>query len=115
MDLVAVQGHPLRIAAELPVSSRADGPAASTPNVCTALLECQQLLSTESLVVDLRGSFNQILKVSSEQEVTQIDEFAVVFVFDVDDSPSVLTSTNLLAINHDGLLGTDDGEGDEAL
>lgn len=83
--------------------------------MCTALLEGQQLLGTESLVVDLGGGFNQILEMSSEEKITQIDKLAVVLVFDVDDAPSVLTAADLLAINHDGLLGTDNGEGNEAL
>jgi hypothetical protein len=35
------------------------------------------------------------------EEVSQVDEFAVVLVLDVDDSPSILTTTDLLATNDD--------------
>lgn len=79
------------------------------------LLEREQLLSTESLVVDHRSGFDEILEVRSEQEVSQVDEFAVGLVLDVDDTPSVLTSADLLAIYNDGLLGADNSKGDKAL
>ena len=50
-----------------------------------------------------------------EQEVPQVDEFAVVLILNIDDTPSVLTSTDLLAVDDDALLGADDGDGDKAL
>ena len=50
-----------------------------------------------------------------EQEVAEVDKLAVSLVFDIDDTPSVLTSTDLLAVDDDALLGADDGEGDKAL
>lgn len=82
---------------------------------CTALLKCKQLLGTESLVVDLGRCFNQILEVGTGKEISEVDEFAVVLILDVDDSPSVLTSTNLLASNNDRLLRSDNGEGNDVL
>ena len=68
---------------------------------CAALLQCQKLLGTECLVVDLRCRLNQVLEMGAGQEVSEVDEFAVALVLDVDDSPSVLTSTDLLAANDD--------------
>jgi hypothetical protein len=35
------------------------------------------------------------------KEVSEVDEFAVVLILNIDDSPSVLTTTNLLATNND--------------
>lgn len=81
----------------------------------TALLEGEQLFGTESLVVDLRGGFDEILQMGSEKEVSQVDEFAVVLIFNVDDTPAVLAAANLLAINNDGLFGADDSKRNQAL
>ena len=67
----------------------------------TALLECQELLGTEGLVVDLRSGLDKILQMGPEQEVAKGDEFAVVLVLDVDDAPSVLATPNLPAIDDD--------------
>ncbi len=68
---------------------------------CAALLKCQQLLSTESLVVDLGSRLNQVLEMGSGEEVSEVDEFAVVLILNVDDTPSVLSATDLLASNDD--------------
>lgn len=81
----------------------------------TALLQSQQLLGTEGLVVDLRGSLDKVLEVGSEQEVTEVDELAVSLVLNVDNTPSVLTATDLLSVDNDRLLRADNGEGNEAL
>lgn len=113
-SLITVHGHALRSAAELAISSRADGSAAST-SVRAAFLERKQLLGTEGLVVRLRGGLDQVLEMGSEEEVSQVDKFAVVLVLDVNDTPAVLAATDLLAIDHDGLLRADDGKGDKAL
>ena len=78
----------------------------------TALLQCQQLLSTEGLVMDLTGSFDKILEVGTGQEVSQIDELAVSIVFDVDHSPTVLPTTHLFASYIDVSLTSNNGEGD---
>ena len=67
----------------------------------TALLQSQKLLSTESLVVDLRRGLNKVLEMGSSKEVPEIHEFAVVLIFDIDNTPSILTSTDLLASNND--------------
>ena len=80
-----------------------------------ALLQSEQLLSTEGLVVNLAGSFDQVLKVGASQEVTQVDEFAVALILDVNHTPTVLTSANLLAIDDNGLLTSDNGEGNDFL
>lgn len=112
--LVAVHGHTLRAAAQLAVRGGADRSAAAVA-LCAALLQRQQLLGTEALVVDLGCRLDKILEVCPEQKVPQVDELAVIFVLDVDHAPSVLAATDLLAVDNDRLLGTDDGEGDEAL
>lgn len=65
--------------------------------------------------MDLGGGLDKILEVGSEEEVAQVDEFAVSLILDVDDTPSVLSAANLLAVDNDRLLGSDDSEGDEAL
>lgn len=80
-----------------------------------ALLESEQLLGTEGLVVDLAGGLDQILEVGASQEVAEVDKFAVVLILDIDDTPAVLTAANLLAIDNNGLLATDDGEGNDVL
>jgi hypothetical protein len=80
--LVSVHGHPLlRTPAHLAVCRGGDG----TATACTSgagFFECQQLLSAEGLVVDLGGSFDQVLQVGAGEEVAEVDEFAVGFVLD---------------------------------
>ena len=51
--------------------------------------------------MDLGRGLDQILEMSTGEEVSQVDEFAVVLVLDIDDSPSVLTATDLLAPDDD--------------
>jgi hypothetical protein len=65
--------------------------------------------------VDLGRRLDQILKVCSQEEVPQVDKLAVVLVFDVDDAPSVLATSDLVTIYDDGLLGSYDGEGNQIL
>lgn len=65
--------------------------------------------------MDLGSGLNKVLEMGSEQEVAEIDEFAVSLVLNVDDAPSVLTATDLLSVDNDRLLGTDDSEGDQTL
>lgn len=114
--LVAIHCHPVRVAAQLTIRRGADrSAAAAAASVGAALLECQQLLSTESLVVSLRRRLNEILEVSPQEEVTQVDELAVLLILDVDHTPSVLATSDLLAVDNDVLLGADNGERDQAL
>lgn len=63
----------------------------------------------------LGGGLNEVLEVGAEQEVTKVDEFAVLLVLDVDDAPAVLAATDLLAVDNDVLLRSNNGEGDQAL
>jgi hypothetical protein len=65
--------------------------------------------------VDLRSRLDEVLEVRAEEEVPQVDEFAVVLVLDVDNAPPVLATPDLLAIDNDGLLGADNGEGNQTL
>jgi len=80
-----------------------------------AFLQRQQLLGTESLVVDLRGGFDEVLEMGAEHEVAQEDEFAVVLVLDVDDAPAVLATSDLLAIDDDVLLRSDNRKRNQVL
>jgi len=107
--------HPLRRApAHLPIGRRGNRSTTSCTG-STGLLEGKQLLGTESLVVDLRGGLDEVLKVCAGEEVSQVDELAVVLVLNVDHAPSILTSSNLLAVHDDRLLRTDHREGDDIL
>lgn len=111
--LVAVHGHPLRAAAHLAISGGRDRPASMA--LRAGVLESKQLLGAEGLVVDLRGRLDKVLQMRPQQEVTQLHKLAVVLVLDVDDAPPVLAPADLLAIDNDGLLGTDNGEGNGSL
>ena len=51
--------------------------------------------------MDLGCGFDKILKMCSGEEVSEVDEFTVVLILDVDDAPSVLATTDLLASNND--------------
>lgn len=51
--------------------------------------------------MDLGGGFNEVLQVSACEEVSEVDEFTVVLILNIDDSPSVLAASNLLATNND--------------
>lgn len=88
---------------------------ASTVANCAALLECEQLLGSEALVVDLAGSLDQVLQVSASEEVTEVDELAVGLILTVDDTPPVLSTTDSTSVDVDGLLTADNGEGDQRL
>lgn len=96
-SLVAVHRHSLRVSAQFSVGSWTDRSASGVSSCCAALLECKQLLGSEGLVVDLRSGFDQVLEMGAGEEISEVDEFAVVLVLDVDNSPSVLASTDLLA------------------
>ena len=100
----------------------------------TALLERKQLLGAERFVVDLCGRLDQVLQVGAGKEVAEVYEFAVVLVLDydasvhlrerkkmgpllltIDNTPLVLAATDVLAINNNSPLGTDNGKGQELL
>ena len=51
----------------------------------------------------------------AREEVAQVDEFAVALVFDVDGAPAVLATADGLAVDAEGGLGADYGEGDDGL
>lgn len=65
--------------------------------------------------MDLRGGLDKVLEVCSEEEVSEIDKFAVSLVLNVDDSPSVLAAADLLTIDDNRLLGTDNCERNKIL
>jgi len=58
-----------------------------------------RIVSSCTLVVDLAGGLDQVLKMGAGEKVTEVNEFAVPLVFDVDGSPSILSCW-------DGLTGT---------
>jgi hypothetical protein len=101
------------MSAQFPVCGRADGPAATSGS--TALFQSEKLLGAEGFVMDLTSSLDEVLKVCACQEVSQVDKLAVVFVFNVDDSPPILTSSNLLATNNDCFLASDNCERNDVL
>ena len=114
-ELVSIHRSSLRIAAEFSVRGWADGPTATSVTGSAALLQSQKLLGTEGLVVNLAGGLNEILEVGASQEIAQVYKLAVVLVLNVDDTPAVLAATNLLAVDDNGLLTTDNREGDDVL
>lgn len=65
--------------------------------------------------MDLARSFNEVLKVSPCKEVSKIHEFAVVLILDVDDTPAVLATPNLLSIDDDVLLTSNNGKRNDVL
>jgi hypothetical protein len=54
--------------------------------------------------MDLRCRLDEVLEMGTCEKVSEVDEFAVVLVLNVDDSPSILSSTNLLSTNDDRLF-----------
>jgi hypothetical protein len=66
-----------------------------------ALLQGEELLGAEGLVVDLGCRLDEVLEVSAGEEVAEVHEFAVILVFDIDNSPAVLTATNLTTSHDD--------------
>lgn len=84
-------------------------------NSGAALLEGKQLLGSEGFVVDLAGGLDQVLQVGLGEEVAEVDELAVVLIFDVDDAPFVLSATDGATVDVNSLVATDDGEGNEVL
>jgi hypothetical protein len=114
LDSVTVHSHPLGAPAHLTIRRRADGSAAGVSS-SAALLQGKKLLGTESLVVDLRRRLDQVLQVSASEEVAEVHKFAVVLILDIDNTPAVLATTNLLARDDDGLLRANNSEWDDIL
>lgn len=48
--------------------------------------------------MDLAGGLDQVLEVGAGEEVTEVDEFAVPLVFDVDGAPAVLAGGDVAAV-----------------
>lgn len=114
--LVAVHGHSLRVAAQFSVGRGTDRSATARMASCSAtLLQCKKLLGTERLIVDLACCFDEILKMGASQEVPQIHKLAMVLILHINDAPSVLAATNLLTIDNNGFLTTDDSEWNDVL
>lgn len=112
---ISIHGHALRPSGQLTFGSRADWPAPCHAARSAAFLECQQLLRSECLVVNLTGSFDQILQVGAKEEIAQVDEIRMSLVLHVDCSPSVLPCRHLPAVDHTGAFTPDHGERGEFL
>ena len=65
--------------------------------------------------MDLTRRLDKILQVCASEEVSQVDEFAVAFVFHVDGAPSVLAPADCFAVDGYAFFAADDGEGDDGL
>ena len=50
-----------------------------------------------------------------QEEVTEVHELAVSLVFDVDNTPAVLTTANGLTVDDHVALGANNSKGDHAL
>ena len=111
--LITIHRHTLRLSAQLALCRRADGPAVRLS--VAVLLQCHQLLRAEGLVVDLGRRLDEVLQVCPCEEVAEEDKLAMVLVLDVDNAPAILAASDLAAGDDDGLLGTDDREGDDVL
>lgn len=65
--------------------------------------------------MNLACCFDQVLEVGASEKVSQINKFAVGFVFHIDHTPAVLPAANLLTINNNSFLTADDGEWNNVL
>jgi len=65
------------------------------------VFESKQLFGSEGLIVNLSSGLDEILQVGPREEVAEVHKFAVVLVLYIDNTPSVLTPTNRLAIDDD--------------
>lgn len=65
--------------------------------------------------MSLAGGFNQILEMGTGQEVSEVDEFAVILILHIDDAPSILATADLLATNDNGFFRAHDGKWDNVL
>ena len=65
--------------------------------------------------MDLAGGFDQVLQMGTGQEVPQVDKFAVILVLDIDNTPTVLSAADLLTVDNNVLLATDNGKRNDVL
>ena len=65
--------------------------------------------------MNLGRGFDEILEMSPSEEVAERDEFAVVFVLNVDHTPSVLAASNRSPSDDNRVLGSDHRKRDEVL
>lgn len=65
--------------------------------------------------MDLGCCLDEVLEVGAGEEVAEVDEFAVLLVFDIDSSPAVLAATNSLAVDVDVVLTADNRKWDDRL
>lgn len=81
----------------------------------TTLLQRKELLGAERLVVDLRGRLDEVLQMGAGEEISKINELAVLVIFYIDGAPSVLAATNSLPVDVDVSLGADHSEWNDGL
>ena len=65
--------------------------------------------------MNLAGGFDKVLEVRAGKEVSQIDEFAVILILHINHTPAVLAAANLLAVDNNCLLASDNGEWNDVL
>ena len=80
-----------------------------------ALFECKQLLGPETLVVGLARRLDEVLEMGAGEEISEVDKFAVILVFDVDHTPSVLATAHGPSVDCDVPLASDNRKRNEGL
>ena len=65
--------------------------------------------------MNLAGGFDKVLEVSASKEVPQIDKLAMGFIFDIDNAPTILATTDLPPINYNVLFTADDSKWNDIL
>lgn len=70
----------------------------------------RELLGTVVLVEEVVGDFLEVGKVRAEKGGAETTKVRVCWVVDLDDSPWVATAADGLAVDHNLLLGTNNGE-----
>lgn len=65
--------------------------------------------------MDLRGCLDEVLQVGASEEVSERYKFAMALILDINDAPSVLTASDLLAPNEYRPLRSNYSEWNDAL
>lgn len=76
----------------------------------SGLFDSHQLLCPECLIVDHGSCFDQILKMSSSQKVTKMNEFTMLRILNINGSPACLSTAHSLSINNNVAFGTNNGK-----
>ena len=60
--------------------------------------------------MDLTCRLNQVLQMCPGKEISQTDKFAMVFILNVDDTPTILTTSYGASVDNDRILAANDSE-----